>query len=136
MKSQYKETKNYIHNELGLTKKDIQDMMKEMIHEEAVKIATGNRSVSEVISPLIERRLYHLVDKATVGDCIGELLAKKYDVVIIDKGKSVEEDKYKRLFCGLFELVVQHYNDNTLLDIWNMESVGEYAGAYDEATKS
>lgn len=41
MRSNYQEVKNYLHNDLGVTKSYVQDLLKEMVAEEVKKLISS-----------------------------------------------------------------------------------------------
>ncbi|WP_440671178.1 hypothetical protein [Bacillus subtilis] len=88
----YKEIKNYIHNELGITRKDIQEMISVAVSNEVQKISESGKLDSiagEKIESLIDegfsdggRLLYGFKERVsqTVSDEVGKRIAKVLNI--------------------------------------------------------
>ncbi|MEK4006502.1 hypothetical protein [Paenibacillus sp. FSL H3-0333] len=86
-RSNYQEVKNHIHNELGITKEYVQELIKELVQEEVKKLINSN-----YIDHLVEKDINHRVGK-TYGRGFGSNFENNVRGIIAKEvGRMLVED--------------------------------------------
>lgn len=87
MRNNYLEVKNYLHNELGVTKRFVEEIIKELVQEEVRKIIS-----SEFIENAVEKDINHRVGR-TFGHGFGaNFEANVRGIIAKEVGRMLTED--------------------------------------------
>jgi hypothetical protein len=86
-RSNYQEVKNHLHNELGITKEYVQEIIKELVQDEFKKLINSN-----YIDHLVEADISHRVGK-TYGRGFGsDFEANVRGIIAREVGRMLVED--------------------------------------------
>lgn len=91
----YRELKQYVHNELGLTKQDIRDMVKECVRQEVEAIFKDSNNYNKYIATLVNYYLKNNSEEYKTPrvtylkpNCLDQVV---YDEVVKEVSKTVKE---------------------------------------------
>lgn len=103
----YRELKQYIHNEMGITKEDIRDMIRDCVKEEVEAIFKDGNNYNKYIATLVNRyvkdnKQEYATPRFTLHKphCLDQVV---YDEVVREVSKTVKE----RVLISLTEA---HFN--------------------------
>lgn len=91
----YRELKQYIHNEMGITKQEIRDMVKDCVKQEVDAVFRDNRNYSKYVATLVSDYLKENTEEYKTPrvtylkpKCLDQIV---YDSVVKEVSKTVKE---------------------------------------------
>lgn len=95
----YKDVKNYIHNELGITKEYIDDIIRKTVKEEIVKVLNDNERIRRTVENEVVRCCKIYNSDGTRRSFVINVMDDIYNKI----DKVIHEEVHKRLIIELKE---------------------------------